>query len=832
MHLWDDEAGYSTFKHKNYAFVEDDKGQFLSLTGKKLKKTGKWSHEAVEDGEVFEPDINPEMRVLIDHYLDSDEVSTNHREMIIDIEVSTDGGLPDIEATENEIIAISIYSRITDSYTTFILDKENVLQNYTKGNTTVIAVSDEQELLSKFHLKYSDINPTILTGWNIDFFDIPYLYNRTKKLLGSKVANLLSPIGVVTYLKYRNRYRIAGVSCLDYLAIYKNFTYSQESSYTLDAIATKEVGIGKVKYEGSLDTLFKTDIEKFIEYNINDVHLVKLIDDKHKFLELARTICHKGHVPYEDIFYSSKFLEGAILVYMRKMNLAAPPRPKTTDEFGKINFTGAYVKAPQAGRYFWIYDLDMTALYPSVIMSLNISPETKGGKVEGWDPGDYLKNVDKTHTLVVGNKHTTIHNKDLKMILDKGKFSIASNGVFYSTNKKGIIPAILELWFDERVEYRNLMKKYGDGGNKKMYEYFKNRQHTQKILLNSMYGVLGLPSFRFYDKDNAAAVTTTGVSLIQYAEKMTNYYYNKELNNTIDYCVYIDTDSIFYPALPLVESRYPGIDIKNEGVMTEKILEIVEDVQKFLNSSFDYFAKKFLNIPIHKFSIKQELIAKSGIWLAAKKRYALLVVNDNGVKVDKMEVKGIDVVRSDFPMAFRSFMSQILKDILSDEKKENIDSHILTFKKNVCILSLDKIAKPTSVKGVTKYTVKKTRIGDTTIKSFGFKNYEKGAPAHVKASIMYNNLIDYYGINKKFRKIQDNEKIKWVYLKQNEFGIEALAHRGHDDPKEIIDFINKYIDHVKMFESVFADKIEDFYKTMKWALPSESQETMNNFFTF
>jgi len=244
-------------------------------------------------------------------------------------------------------------------------------------------------------------------------------------------------------------------------------------------------------------------------------------------------------------------------------------------------------------------------------MTLNISPETKVGKVDGWDATEYNKGEDKTYTFKSNAKDVKITSGELKDVLSNG-YSISTNGVMYKTEVKGIIPAILETWFQERVEYRNLMKKYGDGGNTQMYEYFKARQHIQKILLNSLYGVLGLPSFRFYDLDNAEAVTTTGVSIIQFAEKMANHFYQKELETEKDYCIYMDTDSLFFPALPLIEKRYPNIDVKDDDKMSEKILEIVGDIQPFLNSSFSIFSDKFLNCPEHKFSIKQELIAKAG----------------------------------------------------------------------------------------------------------------------------------------------------------------------------------------------------------------------------
>jgi len=829
VHLWDDEAGYSLFPFKRYAYINDDSGTFMSLKGKKCKKTGRWSKEDEEDGKVHEADINPETRVLVDNYLDSDEVSTNHKVMIIDIEVSMVEGLPDVKEALNEITAISFHNSAEDKYTALILDRMGALSPSNDGKIEIIPIKTEEALLSKFITMYSKISPTVLTGWNIDYFDIPYLFHRLRRVLGNDAACLLSPIGVVKWMPYRERYRLAGVSCLDYLALYKKFTFSREPTYNLDAISTKELGHGKIEYDGTLDTLYKTDIHKFLKYNINDVELVKEIDDKMKIIEIAMGTCHKGHVPYEDIFYSSRFLEGAMLVYMKKLNMVAPTKIAGEHDEKEEKFEGAYVKEPIPGRYEWVYDLDFQSLYPSIIRTLNVSPETKVGKIDGWSGEDYVKNVEKTHTLHVGNKTSKIDNAQLKTLLDEGKFSISSNGILYNTKVKGIIPAILETWFDERVEYRKMMKKYGDAGDKKLYNYFKSRQHVQKILLNSLYGVLGLPVFRFYDLDNAMATTLTGQAVIKYAEKVANYYYNKELGTDEDYVIYCDTDSEFLSALPIIKSRYPSFNVKDEEKMAQYVIEVATDVQKFINDSLNKFSEKFLNVTVHHFYTKQEKVGKSALWLT-KKRYAMQTINDNGLTVDKMEVTGIDTVRSDFPPAFRTFLKELLTDILAGLDKKEIDNKILTFKRNIRILSLSQVAKPTSVNNVKKYTLKSKNQKHFSSNSDGFKNYTKGAPAAVKSAIMYNNLITYYNLTRTHKPIENAEKVRWVYLTENPFGIEAIAFKGYEDPNEIMDFIGTHINYEKMFDAVFEKKLDALYDAMQWTLPSPNEEVMNQFF--
>ena len=384
VHLWDDQAGYSKFNYKHYAYMKSGSGVYRSIYGDKLKKVNFWTAEDLQAGKMFESDVPLETRILVDRYGESDEISVGHREMIIDIEVEIKGGFPDPKEARNKITAIAIYDKVSDQYTCFILGN---VKNYQKDNTFVESFKTEEELLQRFYQKYMEIQPTIITGWNIDGFDIPYLYNRTVRVMDHQIANVLSPIGVVYYNENKKRFKIAGVSCMDYLPLYKLYNYTQKSSYRLDAIGNDEVVIGKIEYDGTLDDLYRDDINKFIDYNLNDVVIVKALDDKLKFMELARTVSHVGHVPYEDVFFSSRYLEGAILVYMQKLGVVAPNKDFNARE--KMNsdekFSGAFVKDPIPGRYDWVFDLDLTSMYPSVIMTLNISPEMKIGRLEGWN---------------------------------------------------------------------------------------------------------------------------------------------------------------------------------------------------------------------------------------------------------------------------------------------------------------------------------------------------------------------------------------------------------------------------------------------------------------
>jgi DNA polymerase elongation subunit (family B) len=817
--LWDDKKGYQVIPYKPYAYVKHSNGTHVSLYGDRLKKVFDYDKE---DPHLFESDVPPTTRFLVDQYTNSDDSSEGHRMIFIDIEVEVTDGFPDAQRASNTITAITMWDKLSDTYYTYVTDPKKQIKNYTENNVVVELFTTEYEMLNKFYQKYMEIKPTIISGWNTDFFDIPYLYNRAVRVLGKSVAGLLSPISEVKWNEYKGRYVIAGVSCLDYLSLYKKFSFIQQSSYRLDYIGEVEVGMKKIEYEGTLNDLYENELQKFIDYNIRDVKILVDLDKKLNYIEIARGVAHLGHIPYEDVYMSSRYLEGAILVYLKKMSIVAPNRPPRPKKLDDDKFAGAYVQRPQKGKHDWVYDLDITSMYPSVIRSLNISPETKVGKVEGWDAEKFIdKNNKKTYTITDkgGKEMGKFTESELQTYFNQAEVSVASNGVMYRTDKQGLIPALLTKWFNERVEMRKLVKKFNEQGDTEKEEYFDRRQYLQKIILNSLYGVLGLPVFRFYDLDNAEATTLTGQSLIKFSKKITNHFYNNELGDTKDYVIYIDTDSIFASAVPLVKKRFPTEKL-SDTMMTQRIMEICSEVQDYLNKSYDYFAKKFLNITEHVFDIKQEVVAKTGLFIT-KKRYGLKIINDAGRKVNKIHVKGLDTVRSNFAVAMKKLLSSVLEDILSDVPKEQIDERISKFKRNMHMLHYDVMANPIGVKGIQKYT---EETGET------FSTFKKGAPVHVKSAINYNSLLQHWYEGRKYEKISNGTKIKWVYLKENEFGFDTIAYKGYEDPPQILELIKTHIDHSKMYEQAMSKKLGMFYEAMSWEAVVDKTQSIERFF--
>lgn len=842
VHVWDDKNGHLQFPFKKYAYKKAAHGKYVALDGSKLEKVTKWDDSDLQRGQIYESDINPETRTLIDLYYETDEPSVGHREMFLDIEVSTEGGFSTAEDAWQPLTSIAFHDRTGKQSVAIIVDKDRTLKPFTDSNLILEVVQTEYELISRFLTHWIEIRPTIVTGWNIDFFDIPYLYNRICKVAGKQYADSLSPINEVIYLPHRNRYRIMGVSCLDYMALYKLFTYSEESSYSLDNICKKELGKGKIEYEGTLDHLYKTDPEKFIEYNVNDVTLVLELDEKLKFLSLARGICHKGHVPYEDVYFTTRYLDGACVTYMKRLGIVAPDRKlkdhsQTTEEDEHSNdFAGAYVKDPIPGVYEWIFDEDMASLYPSIIRTLNISPETKVGRVENWDEikEDFWRDnfTSANAKIKAGSKHVLIPVSEFRTWLVDNKFTVSSIGVVYDYSRSGLIPSILETWMNEREEYRGLAKKYGKEGNSEMSKFFDSRQHTMKIVNNSLYGALGAPGFRFHDLDNAESITLTGQQVIRHAMTKGNEWFTKQTGVDKEYVIYVDTDSNYFSAKPIIDLMEQKL---NKQLTREEKIDITyktsQVVEKYINDSWTAFCKQILNSDNHFLNIKQEYVSESGLWIA-KKRYAQKIISEKGVMISqltngakewKLDVKGMDVVRSNFPKAFREFMSGILIDILNISEKSKLDGKVLAFREEMKSKPMFDIMFPTGVKEVKKYKTKKA-------KGQVFGDRVKGTPIHVKSALNYNDLLDYFAVTMT-QKIIDGEKIKWTYLKNNPFGLDTCAVKGFEDPEEIIKFITQYIDYDRIFTASLENKLQDFYNALNWGRIPKN-DNVSEFFSF
>jgi DNA polymerase elongation subunit (family B) len=838
VHLWDDEKGYVQFEFPVYAYRRSQTGTYKSLYGDTLEKIQNFDFN---EPDLFESDLQPELRVLLDAYEDSDEPSQGHRTIVFDIEVDITGGFPIIELGDKAITAIALHDSLTNQYFAYILDPEKKIADGTHEDTTIISFREEASLLTSFLNKWQEIGPTVVTGWNSNYFDVPYLYNRIKVVLGKDAAYSLSPIGVAYQNKYTKRMVIAGVSCLDYLELYKKFLGIMRPQYSLGAVAKIEgLKNQKLTYKGSLTDLYRDDLARYVEYNLVDVKIVVELDEKYDFNYLARSVCHKGHIPYEWFQMSSRFIDGAILMYLHRHNMIAPNKPvggreeyAEMEKEGEDGFIGAYVKEPVPGVYDWICSADITSLYPSVIMTLNVSPETKIGKIRDWDYTRYHKGE-----IPVVNVGAAVYTKDeFDEILADQKIAISSNGIMYRQDMQGVVPTILDLWFNERIEYRDLAKQYKKDGDVVKAAFYNRRQLRQKIFLNSVYGTLGLPIFRFYDKDNAEATTVSGQTIIRSAEKLVNMIYHQKFEAAgieppeQDFVKYIDTDSVYISAVPLAmcEETYPT-DMK------QFTIGAITEVAGKINDFYKVMVPKVFNVSKDKnrINIIGDVVAKKAMWMA-KKRYAMLKVFDMENMMDvtdkdgnegKIEVKGIDTVRSSFPAAFRVVASKVLDMLLRGSEKVDIDELILVFEDNIENVPILDLGKGTSVKFISQK-------GDNNYNPSGRKvfQFEKKTPIGVKSALAYNDLLTIWGLDVQYEKVLHGQKIKWVYLIPNEYGINSLAVKGDEtDPDVILDMMEKYIDRGAMYNAELKSKVSEFYKVKKWDYPSRGTQMAVDFF--
>ena len=823
VHLWDDQNGYVNFKYRPHAYKKVRDGKYMSIYGDRLERIEKFNPR---DPKLFEADVPWDTKVLIDAYSDSDDVSTKHRVGVLDIEVDSTGGYPNVQDPKQKVTAIALCDAVNNKYWCFVLDEDGNVKEGEMHGAEVTSYLHEEDLLKAFLDRWRKLNPTIATGWNIDGFDFPYLHARMVSVLGEELANKLSPIDICYWNKYKNKMTIAGVNALDYLLLYKKYSGKSLPNYRLDTVGKEELKIGKVDYEGSLDDLKRTDINKFIEYNLHDVVLVKKLNDTLQFIELAQSICHVCHTGYEEFSVSSKILEGALLTYLRRKKLVAPNKKlieenddKDDDLDDDVGFEGAYVKDPIPGRYEWICSADINSLYPSVIMSLNISPETKIGVIPNWDCEKLAVKADDK----IAFQNEVYTYEDFAHHIKENNYSVSANGVVYDQNKLGCVPDILKKWFAERKEFQGKMREADKAGDKAGYVFWKRRQQVQKILLNSLYGVLGLSIFRFYDLDNAAAVTLTGQEIIKTSARYVNKKFNVRCGSKDkDYVVYIDTDSLYLDIASL--GKCEGIvDMKPYAIKT------IDDVSNDLNEFYKVMMLKMFNSTDNRIKIAADVVAQSAFWVV-KKRYALLKVYSMELKkdIDDIEIKGLDVVRSSYPKKFRDFMKGILTDILRGVPNTDVNKKIVEFKGKMNEFNLEDIAKNTSVKFISN-TEAQTNFNPNGRELF---NFVDGSTAQCKAALAYNDMLKKFELTET-EPIMHGGKIKWVYLKENPFGLNGLAFKDDGkDPKIVMDFINKYIDRNAIWDAELEKKLVDFYTALKWNMYSENAAAIDAFFSF
>jgi DNA polymerase elongation subunit (family B) len=544
IHLWTDDEGYQKVEWTNQAYIEchPHDATYTGLNGESLKKTATWNSE---DTKLHFHDIPAHQKFLIEKYGIDDEPSVTHRELFFDIETEMGDALTEeyIKSAPKKVTSIAWYDKQVDEWGILILDPKKQINNTKTENKEILPCNTEQELLAKFLEKFREIDPDIVVGWNSDYFDIPYLYYRMCNVLGEDMARYLSPIGYVRETPwYKDQFlQIAGVESLDYMRLHKKFSWADEPSFKLDAIGEKYAGLNKIEYEGSLDKLFETDVEKFIQYNFRDVEILKVLDEKLEYLSLVKNLSHKGKHNYSEVYANTKTQDGAISAYLLSEGLIPPAKER--NPISKQNYAGGYLFCPKAGIYNYMFDEDLTSLYPSIIMTINIGKETMVGRIIDADDrnnrlglNDLLKRDPEEELMIENAKRSRTKVKVGRLIsmIQQNELSISANGVMFNTNRESVLSTILKKWFDERVMYNNLKKKAFKEGNKELGAGFHMKQYTMKILLNSLYGATALGSFRYGNVILSEAITLSGQRIIQESALVANRHMNRVIKGEIE----------------------------------------------------------------------------------------------------------------------------------------------------------------------------------------------------------------------------------------------------------------------------------------------------------
>ena len=721
----------------------------------------------------------------------------------IDIEVRCENGFPFVEFANEELLSITIKNHQNKKIVVwgigeFKTDREDV---------TYVECQNEVHLLKEFLVFWEKHQPDVVTGWNSEFFDIPYVCNRIKKLFGEDELKRLSPWGSVqereVYQMGRRHqtYSIQGIAALDYFDLYRKFTYSAQESYRLDHIA--KVELGEKKTGNPYDTFsewYTKDFQSFIEYNINDVEIVDKLEDKMKLIELCLTMAYEGKVNYTDVLGSVRYWDVLIYNYLREKNIVIPQ--KVSHEKPE-QYEGAYVKDPQVGMHKWVMSFDLNSLYPHLIMQYNISPET---------------------LIQTSEKKSGLVDKILAgKVKNETKHCMTPNGAFFRKDKKGFLPEMMEKMYDDRVTYKKLLletqQRYENTGEKSLLKdisKYNNIQMAKKISLNSAYGAIGNNWFRYFNLLVATAITTSGQLSIRWIEKALNKYLNKILKTDgEDYVIASDTDSVYITFDSLVSNVF------KEGTETSKIISFLDKVAKdklepAINRSFSELAE-VVGAYENRMIMSREVIADKGIW-TAKKRYILNVHDSEGVRYTepKLKIMGIEAVKSSTPAPCREKIKEAL-DIIMNGNEKMLNTFIQEFREEFMNLPPEEIAYPRSCNGVAKYK------DDASL-------FKKGAPIHTKGAILYNYLISKNNLTNKYPNIQEGDKIKFLHLRQPNIYQSSAFSFITSLPKEL-DLLSK-IDYDIQFEKSFVEPLKFITDKMNWLLDSSygTQGTLEDFF--
>ena len=773
---------------------------------------------------VFE-NIRPEQQFLIDTYSKENEnlEFTQHplRIFYIDIEVYCPDFFPTPEEASQPINVVTIYDSLDNKFYTWGTKK---LQK--KIDNCEYVYCETEAILLRCMLNYiHNASPDIISGWNSEGFDMPYIINRTANVLDESDAKQLSPVNNIysrmvtgAFGREQQRWYITGVSCIDYLDIYKKFSVGLRESYKLDAIAERELGERKVDYGNTnLSALADDDWQTFVEYNVQDVNLLVKMEDKLRYLELLRMLAYTGLTNIESAMGTLSVITGATIIKARSKGLVVPTFIK--DHTNAAKYEGAYVGEPQRGFQHDVVSFDANSLYPNTMISLNLSPETKVGKITHKDE----EHVHITH--VSGKSFTLTHDKFLEFI-KKDNIAITRAKILFSQNKKGIMPEIVDGIYQQRVEIKKelqvLKVKLSKMGKtdkdyaaiKKKADQFDIKQFTLKILINTVYGYFGNKHAPIGDPDIARSITLTGQAVIKKSNDILREYIDDHGESGLDPIIYNDTDSSYISINRLMKK----IDkpFHTDFKISKHAYEQADKLENHLNTEITKWSGTSLNSKDSRFVFKRECMSDVGIFLQ-KKRYVMRVLDDEGIPVNKFKYTGVEVVRSTMPAPIKPYVKQIVETMMDTESRSTTNDVFLEAYEIFKKLPVEDYSFAMGISDYEKYS---TRCN-------GFVTC-KGMPAHVKAAYHYNMLLEKLDLSGKYETIETGDKVRYFYVNQpNKYGIQAIAYKYYypDEFKAIFE-----PDIEKMFEKLIFSMIERFYEAVNWRLSKPSNQVQTDLF--
>ena len=738
----------------------------------------------------------------------------------LDIETSCDGGFPTPSAPTERVIAITI--SMGDK--TYVLGLGDF--HIAGEGVSCIPYDDERELLTGFIELWKFLDPDIVTGWNIRFFDIPYLVARMNHL-EEGWSNSLSPWGRLREMtvnrmgRDQTAYVISGIAQLDYFELYQTFTYVKQESYSLNHISKVELGEEKVSYSEyeTLQEFYTQDFQKFMEYNFQDVRLVDRLEAKLKLMELAVALAYSARVNFEDVFSQVRTWDAIIHHHLMGKGMVIPQK---TDHKKDEQYAGAYVKDPLVGKHDWVVSFDLNSLYPHLIMQYNISPETKDTNPV------WKRNSISPDALLSRNRGESVKNFiDPAEYLNQAKdanVSVAANGVAFRKDRHGFLPELMEKMYAERKHYKSLMiaaqkrlvelDKSAPAEERQRIEYeiskYHNFQLVRKIQLNSAYGAIGNQYFRFFDVELAEAITLSGQLSIQWIGEALNRFLNKALQTEgEDYVIASDTDSVYL--------RLGGVAARCKDSDTGKRVDFLNDfcervMQPFIDKQFAELATN-MNAYANKMSMGREVIAEKGVW-TAKKRYMLSVWDAEGVryKTPKFKIMGMETARSSTPAYVRKALKTAIETVLMGDEP-TLQQFVIKTEREFKSLPVEEVASPRSVSSMDEYA------NALTI-------YKKATPIAVKAALLHNSIVKRLKLDKKYRLIGEGEKMKFIYLKTPNPIHEGVIGFPTTMPKEFD--LQKYIDYDTQFKKTFLEPLRAITDAVGWS--PEERNTLESLF--